>query len=130
MPHVVRQRLDSLPVELREIIWQLLGELQNFYFDFDLGAKEVYIKADNLVAWGEWVIDELYTVDWDNLRAVGFDFTAKVEVRWEEWYGQVSHYSDVPEWALGDVLDALLDNGFRAIDFVNCETGEVRRRVF
>ena len=126
--------LDSalMPKEVRENVW-LQPERQTFYIDISREKKEVYIKADNLVAWNEWVIDELYTVDWGNLSACGFDVTAKLEVRWEEsWHfgGQWgSFYSDVPEWALRDVVYALVDIGFRVIEFVNCETGEVRSKL-
>lgn len=120
------------PKELPEIVWWHLGQRQTFYFDFDWEKKEVYIKADNLIGWGGWVISELNTVDWNSIRALGSDITAKLEVKWEEsWHfgGKWgSYYSDVPDWALLDVIHALVDNGFRAIDYVDCETGEVRRR--
>ena len=125
-----KEMIKDLPEELREKIWQELDNMSGFYFDFYFNneRKGVYIKGDNLLSWNAFVADELYESNWQNIRDLGFELTATLEVR----YLQVSHvdyeiYDWVPEWCFEDVEEALYNNGFRVIEYLNAETGEVQR---
>ena len=122
--------IKEFPDELREKVWKELDNMSGFYFDFYFNneRKGVYIKGDTMMSWNQFLEDELYESNWPNIRDLGFELTATLEVR----YLQVSHvdydiYDWVPEWCFEYIEDALYQNGFRIIEYLNVETGEIQR---
>ena len=125
-----KEMLKELPEELRENIWQQLDSMRGFHVDFffNCDKKGVYVKGDNLLAWNAFVADELYECNAHNMRELGFELTATLEVRYLVSFGVEQEVWDwVPEWCFPDVEAALYENGFRVIEYLNVETGEVQR---
>ena len=104
--------MKELPEELRENIWQQLDSMRGFHVDFffNCDKKGVYVKGDNLLSWNAFVVDELYESNWQNMRKLGFELTATLEVRYLVSFGFEHEVWDwVPEWCFPDVEDALYE---------------------